>query len=249
MLALAAFFAGLVLTVGLSYAVSPQDYRDGFHVMASFYSETGGQLWALKKAQWPFTLPVLALLAIDGAFLMIVLRPLLRAAPGLFVAYLGAAAIVAGYTASGWPGDFFPRYFAPPLVISAIVFVALWLRFRDAVAPAFRWTVVGVALLGLGANVAFLAGSYAGKVSITSWRGTPLNNLAQDYAVAANLARAAHGIVFAFAPAWIYAPDIDYISAGLGKSEAVRLVAASNPGAEDRIVFPRDGMVYPPAPQ
>jgi hypothetical protein len=248
-MALAAFLIGLVLTVALSYAVSPEDFRDGFDVMADFYSRTGGQLWALEKAQRPFTLPVAALVVIDGVFLVIVLRPLLRAAPGLFVAYLGASAITIGYTVSGWQGDFFPRYFAPPLLILAIVFVALWLRFKDAISPAVGWTIVAAALFGLAANYGVLAGSYDSKVSITSWRGTPLAELEQDYALAASLARNGRRIVYAFTPAWIYSQDINYISAGLAKSDAIELVTDADPAFKDRIAYPPDKMVYPPPPQ
>ena len=140
-MAFAVFFIGLAVAVALSYAVSPADYRNGFGVMESFYSRTGGHLWALEPPQLPFTMPVVVLIAVDGLFLTVLLRKLLRTAPGLLLAYMGAAAITIGYIVSGWPGDFFPRYFTPPLIVSAIVFVALWLRFKDSIAPAVGWTL------------------------------------------------------------------------------------------------------------
>ena len=235
---IAVFLLGLVLAVALSYAIAPEDYRQGFYVMETFYGITGGHLWALEPAQWPFTLPVLALVVIDGVFVLIVLRPLLRTAPGLLLAYMAAGAITVGYTMSGWPADLFPRYFAPPLVISAIVFVALWLRFKDAISPAAGWAVVAAASIGLGANVATLAKSYDSKVSLTSLRGTPLADIAQQYDNDARLARDTGGIVFTFGGTWLYHPGISYITAGMGKDNAVQHMERLHPALKDKLVFP-----------
>ena len=237
-LAFGAFFVGLALAVALSYGISPKDYRDGFRVMATYYSMTGGRLWALEPPQWPFTLPVVALIVVDGAFLLAVLRRLVRTAPGLLLAYLGAAAITAGYTISGWPGDNFPRYFAPALIILAIVLVSLWRRFKDSIAPSTGWAVTAVAVIGLVANYHYLAGSYDSAVSVTEMPGTPLAKLAQDYAVAAKLARDTHGIVFTFPPTWVYYPGTNFISAALGKADAEAHIATFFPQFKDRLIFP-----------
>jgi hypothetical protein len=237
-LAFVAFFIGLALAVALSYGISPNDYRDGFRVMATYYSITGGQLWALEPPQWPFTLPVVALILVDGAFLAIFLRPLVHTAPGLLLGYLGATAIAVGFTISGWPGDNFPRYFAPPLLILAVVFVSLCLRFRDSIVPAAGWAVAAAALIGLAANYQYLSGRYESEVSVTEMPGTPLAQLAKDYATAAKLARDTHGIVFTFPPTWIYYQGTNFISAALGKSGAEDHMATFFPELKDRLVFP-----------
>jgi hypothetical protein len=247
--ACAAFLAGLALAVALSYAIAPDDYRQGFRVMADFYSMTGGQLWAIAPAQWPFTLPVLALILADGVFIVLVLRPLLRSAPGPLLAYLGGTAITAGYVISGWAGEGFPRYYAPPLIILGVVFVSLWLRFRNAIAPAAGWAVAAATVIGLGANYLYLSGIYDSKVSLTEMRGTPLSELAENYATAAKLARDSHGIVFAYTPTWIYYPGTSFISAGLGKQYAEDHMMAFFPQLKDRLVFPPDRMVEPYMPR
>lgn len=248
-LALVFFLIALATAVGLSYAVSPADYRNGFGIMESFYSRTGGHLWALEPPQLPFTLPVVVLVAVGGLFLTMVLRPVLRNAPGLLLAYLGAAAITIGYIASGWPGDFFPRYFTPPLVISAIVFVALWLRFKDRIAPALILTVVAGAVLGLSANAVFLARTYDSRVALTSFRGTPLAQLRQNAAAAAELGHDRHDVVFTFTPTWIYYQGINYISAGLQKFEAEEHIETSYPAYKGHLVYPPDRLLYPLPPQ
>jgi hypothetical protein len=248
-LALAAFFIALAVGVALSYAASPADYRNGFGVMESFYSRTGGHLWALEPPQLPFTLPVVALVAADGIFLALVLRPVLRTAPGLLLAYLGASAITVGYIVSGWPGDFFPRYFTPPLIISTIVFAALWLRFKDRIAPAIGWTVVAGAVLGLGTNYLFLSRTYDSKVALTSFRGTPLADLKRNAAAAAALWRDRRDIVFTFTPTWIYNQGINYISAGLQKFEAEEHIETSYPAYKGHIVYPPERLLYPQPPQ
>lgn len=236
--AFACFLIGVAAGVALSYAASPGDYRAGFDVMANIFESTGGELWALQASQWPFTAPVVALALIDGVFIVMVLRPLVRTAPGLLLAYLGAAAIVIGYGASGWRGDNFPRYFAPPLVILPLVFVALWLRFRSVIAPVIGWAVVAGALAGLTANWEFLAATHDSEVSLGDLRGAPLAQLEQNYAAAAKLARDTNGVVFTVTTTWIYHQDINFISAGLGKSGAAAYIAARFPAFENRLVFP-----------
>lgn len=236
----AVFLLGLTLAVAVSYAVAPLDYRQGFSVMEGFYGITGGQLWAIEPAQWPFTMPVLVLIVIDGLFLLIVLRPLIRSAPGLLLAYMAAGAIAVGYTISGWPADLFPRYFAPPLIICTIVFAALWLRFKDAIAPAAGWIVVVAAVLGLGANAATLVKYHDRKVSLTSLRGTPLADIVQNYAKDARLARDTGAIVFTFGGTWLYHPGISYITAGMGEANAEAHMARDHPALKDKLVFPPD---------
>jgi hypothetical protein len=235
-IAFGAFFIGLALAVALSYAISPADYRQGFAVMADFYAKTGGHLWALEKPQWPLTLPVAALILADGAFLAIALRPLLPEAPGLLLAYLGATAIAAGYTISGWPGDGFPRYFAPPLVMLPIVFVALWRRFKDRIAPALGWSVVVATLFGFGVSAVFLADSYNNKVSVAEFRGTPLATSERDIATAAELARNTHGIVITQTTTWIYHQNINFLWSS--KSWAENYIARHFPAFKDRLFVP-----------
>jgi hypothetical protein len=237
-LAFAAFLLGLAATVALSYAASPDDYRAGFNVMDNIISMTGGELWALQPPQWPFTVPVVALALIDGIFIATVLRALVRTAPGLLLAYLGAAAIVVGYSASGWHGDNFPRYFTPPLVIFPLVFVALWLRFQNIIAPAVGWAVVAGALVGFGASYEFLAASHDAKVSLGDLRGAPLAEIEKDYAAAARLGHDTNGVVFTVTTTWIYHQDINFISAGLGKNGAAEYIATHFPAFKDRLVFP-----------
>jgi hypothetical protein len=236
--AFALFLIGLTLAVALSYAVSPSDYRAGFNVMANILKMTGGELWALQPAQWPFTAPVVALALIDGAFIVVVLRPLVRTAPGLILAYLAALAIAIGYAASGWHGDNFPRYFAPPLVILPLVFAALWLRFREDISPPAGWGVVAAAAIGLWSNYQFLAASHDSQVSLGDLRGEPLAEIAHDYAAAAKLAHETNGVVFTVTTTWIYHQGMNFISTGLGKDGAAAYIAAHHPAFKDRLVFP-----------
>ncbi len=236
--AFAMFLIGLALAVALSYAISPDDYRAGFNVMANIFERTGGELWALQPTQWPFTVPVVALALVDGIFAMLVLRPLIRTAPGLLLAYLAAVGIVIGYAASGWHGDNFPRYFAPPFVILALVFAALWLRFKDVIAAPVGWSVVAVAVLGLWANYQFLAASHNSQLALGDLRGEPLAQIEQDYANAAKLAHDTNGVVFTVTTTWIYHQGINFISTGLGKDGAAEYIATHFPSFKNCLVFP-----------
>jgi uncharacterized membrane protein YhdT len=234
------FLIGLALAVALSYAISPDDYRAGFNVMTNIFERTGGELWALQSAQWPFSVPVVALVLVDGAFIMVVLRRLIRTAPGLLLAYMAAVAIVIGYAASGWHGDNFPRYFAPPFVILPLVFAALWLRFKDVVTPAAGWSVLAAAVIGLWANYQFLAASHDSQVALGDLRGEPLAQIERDYAAAAKLGHATNGVVFTVTTTWIYHQGINFISTGLGKDGAADYIATHFPAFRNRLVFPPD---------
>ena len=130
-------------------------------------SEISRMLKALAKEM---SVPVVALILVDGAFIMLVLRPLISTAPGLLLAYMAAVAITIGYAASGWHGDNFPRYFAPPFVILPLVFAALWLRFKDVITPPAGWSVLAAAVIGLWANYQFLAASHNSQVALGDLR-------------------------------------------------------------------------------
>lgn len=236
--AFAFFLIGLALAVALSYAVSPDDYRAGFNLMENIFHRTGGELWALQPAQWPFTVPVVVLALIDGIFVLAVVRPLVRTAPGLLLAYTAAVAITIGYAASGWHGDNFPRYFSPPLVILPLVFTALWWRFEDVIPTAARWSLVAAAVIGLWANYEFLAAGHKSQVALGDLRGEPLAQIEQGYAAAAKLGHDTNGVVFTVTTTWIYHQDINFISAGLGKDRAAEYIAAHFPAFKDRLVFP-----------
>ena len=236
--AFAVFLVGLALAAALSYAVSPSDYRAGFAVMTNIFERTGGELWALQPAQWPFTVPVVTLALIDGVFIVVVSRQLIRTAPGLLLAYLAAIAIGIGYAVSGWHGDNFPRYFAPPFVMLALVFVALWLRFGDLLSPRAGWVAVALVVIGLAANYHFLAASHDNQVALGDLRGEPLLKIEQDYAAAAKLARDTDGVVFTVTTTWIYHQGINFISTGLGKDGAAEYIAAHFPAFKNRLVFP-----------
>jgi len=236
--AFATFLLGVALAVAFSYAISPDDYRAGFNVMTNIFERTGGELWALQPAQWPFTVPVIALVLVDGIFMLLVLRPVIGTAPGLLLAYMAAAAITIGYAVSGWHGDNFPRYFAPPFVILPLVFAGLWLRFKDVITAPVGWGIVAVAVIGLGANYQFLAASHHGQVALGDLRGEPLAQIEQDYAAAAKLAHDANGVVFTVTTTWIYHQDINFISTGLGRDGAAQYLATHFPAFKDRLVFP-----------
>ena len=145
-------------------------------------------------------------------------------------------AIAVGYAISGWTGDNFPRYFAPPLVMLPIVFVALWRQSKNRITPAIGWSVVAASLLGLFASAVSLADSYENKVSIAEFRGRPLAKSERAIATAAELARDTGGIVLTQTTTWIYHQNINFLWAT--KSLAERDVAANFPAFKDRIVVP-----------
>lgn len=117
-----------------------------------------------------------------------------------------------------------------------IVFVALWRRFKDRIAPAIGWSVVAASLFGLCANAVSLADSDSNKVSIAEFRGRLLAKSERTIATAAKLAHATGGIVLTQTTTWIYHQNINFLWAT--KAWAKSDLAAHFPTLKIRIVVP-----------
>lgn len=121
--ALAGLAAGTLLSIALDWA----NYRDGFLLMFKFGMGTP-QPWSTTFAmRLPWIWPLFPMAAL-AAWLF--LSSPANAAHRLLFFY--GVALSAGYLATNWTSDFFPRYFAPPL-FALCCYVAL-----ACASPGFR---------------------------------------------------------------------------------------------------------------
>ena len=220
------FVAGLAVGVGVSVAASPADYMSSFNVMGRVYALPSSRL-ALLQRQLPYTAPVLLLGLLAAALAASSLRAVVSARPGTVVLTAGGIAIAAGFAASGWGGDGFPRYYAPALIALAYAIVAL---IRPEAWPRLvRYGALAALVAGTVWNAAWLYDSRVRDVSITSSPGTDLGALRAQLARSAARAKAEKGVVLEHASIWLYFPDVDFISRDMGPEGGRGFVAYKAP--------------------
>jgi hypothetical protein len=229
------FVVGIAAGVAVSFAASPADYMASFDVMKRVYAVPSDRL-ALLRRQLPYTAPVLVLGVLAAGLIASSLRRAVAERPGAVILAAGGIGIAAGFAASGWGGDGFPRYHAPALVALAYAIVAL---LRGAAWPRLaRRLAAGIFAAGVLANAHWLYDSRARDVSITSGPGTDLAALRAQLAGSAAFARAERRIVLEHASLWLYYPDVDFIGRDMGPDGARQFLAANYPHLKDRPIVP-----------
>ena len=224
-----ALLAGVAAGAAASFAISPADYSAAFEVM----QRVGGTAEPLALA-WRdriYVAPVLALLVPCG-LLTLARRRLVATHPGIAIVILAAAAMFSGFLLGAWPGDGFPRYYAPALVLAACALTALLDGWPD------RWRAGAAATLialGLVANAAHLVPAYRKGRTITSGPGISLAAIERDYAAAAARAAEAREIALQYPAFWFYYPRLDFLPRDLGVAGALSLLRERHPAAADRL--------------
>ena len=229
------FVAGVMAGVGISLAVSTADYMASFNVMERVYAMPNSRLDLLRR-QLVYTAPVLVLGLLAAGLIAYHLRRAASERPGTVVLTAGGIGIAAGFAASGWGGDGFPRHFAPALIVLAYAVVALM---RTGLFPhAVRRLAAGAFAAGLAVNAVWLHDAWERGVSITSAPGTDLAALRAQLARSAARAKAERAIVLEHASIWLYHPDVDFIGRDMGAVGARQFMLANHPHLADRLIMP-----------
>jgi hypothetical protein len=230
------FVAGLAAGVGISLAVSTADYISSFHVMKRVYALPGDHI-ALLWRQVPWTAPVLLLGLLAAGLIVASLRRIASERPGTVILAAGGTGIAAGFAASGFGGDGFPRYYAPALIALTYAVVAL---VRGAAWPrSVRRLATGAFAAGILANAWWLCDNRLRDVSITSSPGTHLGTLRAQLARSAERVRAERAIVVEHSSFWLYFPDADFIGRDMGAEGARQFLLANHPHLADRLIMPQ----------
>jgi len=240
----APFYLPLVFVVGLaagsavSYLASPPDYLAGLRLMHGIGRTSDGSFLAVRQ-QGILLAPALLLAAIAGVSCVLRRRSLLTEASGTLILTLGGILVIAGFAASNWWGDGFPRYYAPATV--ALAFVVADLAGRASWSSLGRIAAGALVLVGLWFNAHFAHARVTQGASITSYPGAGLKALREQMAFSAELARAENAIMFENASIWIYYPDVNFVGRDLGlegPGGAKALLAARNPADVARLRVP-----------
>lgn len=229
------FIVGLATGSGISYLASPDDYLAGIDLMQRLTAGANGSFETARQ-QWPLLTPVLIAAAAAVAFCPFRARRLLAEASGTLILTLGGIGVIAGFAISNWPGDGFPRYYAPALVVLAYSVVDL--------AGRSRWSAIGrlvaalLILVGVWPNAEFARKRLEHEASITSLPGMSLRAARAQMAESANWARDFHAIPLEHSSFSVYYPDLNFVSRDLGVDIAKELLAERNPADIARLRVP-----------
>jgi hypothetical protein len=212
-----AIAAGLVIGGGLSFALSPSEYLSGFSVQRRV---TGVQSPLVLMARDRLHIGSAATLLVILA-LMIVrnMRRLLVERPGLIVVFGAAATLFAGSFSTGWPGDGFPRYYAPVLSLAAVALVSICALPDKANLRSLRVVQLCTALAllaGVAFNCKVLLQAWHEQLSITSNFGVSLAEIRDEYQQIASDSHVREFLPRTHAGIWMSYPNLSFLSRDMG---------------------------------
>lgn len=218
------FAAGLALGVLTSIMVSPSDYWDGISTMTRVYGSSRRFDGIVRQIR--FIWPVLLMAAIVSLALLSQLRHYVEDRPAIVLIVGGSLGIVLGFAVSGWSGDGFPRYYAPPLIGLAYAFAAMD---RPTLSKRFSMAVGAIALVVFAVDLMSLVKAHHAGVSISSMPDANTAGLMQTMQKDAERSRANHVIVLEQAGAWLYQPAMEFITFDMGAPGAVLVLRKQRP--------------------
>lgn len=222
----APLLAGMALSAMLSYWLSPTEYVSGFAVQQRLTGVTSPV--ALAKRDVIHIVSSGVLLLPLFALLIPKLMSTLRDRPGLVVVTVAAFVLWAGALSTGWPGDGFPRYYAPVFIMAATALVSLpWPpRLQLPLGVVFLIGIVWAALIHLEAWRA--GGSVFNPARSVATIGAGYDDTARRSSQAQTLPLAHSGI-------WLYYPEMSFIGADLGKEGAKAFIDQNFPSWSSRL--------------
>jgi hypothetical protein len=221
---LSTLLIGLLIGIGLSVAISPSDYLSGFSLMSNIEKGNHSSLALVKNYQ--DALFPLGGLFISGILLTIVnlYRPL-SATPLLpLIYFIFAANIALGFISSGWIGDGFPRYYAPPILLMALYLIFLLPQTTNKLGVLFVISAIIILVILSYNNLKSLEIYRKNSISITvpgdtNWIKSDLDKAAKAYLLDPNTVSISHSSVY------YYFPAVNFISRDLGDENiAISLV-------------------------
>lgn len=227
---------GLVIGVVVSITLSPLDYFSGFHLMNSVEKRHYSSL-ALLKNYREILIP-LGGLFITGVIFTIASFYNKNSARFFLplVYFIFAINIALGFIWSGWLGDGFPRYYAPPTMLATIYLIALLPlvanKIRDSISVA---SILFLAFLIFG-NAKALVIYYKNSISITvpgdtNWIQSDLKRAYITSNEDPNAVSMTHSSVY------FYFPSTNFISRDLGDENNAKTLIR-NYGTQNSFLAP-----------
>lgn len=221
-----AFLAGLSVGTFVAIALSPTEYFLTFTTMKRVYGSDSSAVAAIGRAI-TYVWPLWILGSIATATSIYNLNYLSANRPDILLILGGSLAITAGFSVSGWSGDGFPRYFISAQIGFTICLVEISLT--NLVSRWFTRACAVLSIAGIYLSTAHLHQRYADDVSITSLPGYSLKRMLSEIETSAKRSRETGQIVMEQSALWFYHPEVDFISADMGRAEAIRYLIKHKP--------------------
>jgi hypothetical protein len=203
---------GLGAGVIISLIVSYEDYLNGFTVMKRVTGTVSPLVLAMNYS-W-YLIPTAILLVLGAVIVLAHLDYFVSKKPGTVLVLLAGGAILAGFALSGWPGDGFPRYYAPALVLVVYALVGI-VQAVDLPSRGKQLAVVAL-VFGVAVNAYYLSSAAQREVSITSAPGLDLRYLREQYRETAQHAADGSILPLEHAGFWLYYPNVPFFSRDMG---------------------------------
>ena len=221
---------GIISGITFSLAMSTPDFLNGFQVMRRVAGTVNPMILAYQFSA--YLVPAILLIGASLALSIMRLRSVLSIRPSVMVLVLAGGMILAGFSLSGWPGDGFPRYYSPAVILAVYSLIYL---VNYNVLPQWIRAVGAVACIGgILWNASFLAMKHMEDISITSSPGVNLTALRQHYRET-NSHTLNEGVVLLEGTGfWLYYPNTNFVSEDLGEAYSLNWLRHYRPDLVDR---------------
>jgi hypothetical protein len=206
---------GLVIGVVVSIALSPSDYFSGFHLMNSVEKRHYSSL-ALLKNYREILMPLGGLIITGTIFTIASLYQKNYAQSFLpLIYFIFAINIALGFIWSGWLGDGFPRYYAPPTLLATLYIIVLFPLVLNKIKNSITVVLVLFLAFLIFGNTKALTIYYKNSISITvpgdtNWIQSDLKRAYTTSNKDPNAVSMTHSSVY------FYFPSTNFISRDLG---------------------------------
>lgn len=218
---------GIFFGVLISWILSPNDYMAWFDVARRTNKSFNALDSFIANLNYIYPVVILGFLAFTVQLQSFIKKSVSQTSLVLFLAGL---LIFMAYMGNGWPGDGFPRYYIPPLVLffaSLLCSDFLSALQRGVTLKQLYWVTILFTLI----NVTSLANSYINFTSITSSPGKPLQlHLEKIHLINSESKTSPNAVYFYDSSLAYYYPDISFMGSDLGWDSAKELTEKNYPG-------------------
>lgn len=212
---------GLLIGVTVSIVLSPSDYFSGLHLMNSVEKRHYSSLALLKNYQ-EILMPLGGLLITGIIFTIASFYNKNSARSFLPLVYFTFAINIAlGFIWSGWLGDGFPRYYAPPTMLATLYLIALLPLVANKIGSSI--SIVSILFLSflIFGNAKALAIYYKNSISITVPGDTNWiqSDLKRAYKISSENPNA---VLMTHSSVYFYFPSTNFISRDLGDENSAK---------------------------
>ncbi len=213
-----ALMVGVLAGCAVSWWSDPANFVGGFAVIERFGRPSTGAWKHVFSMRWTWIWPVAALTTIASGIVAYARTGVLSGSLLRLTALLWGLTLFAGFFATSWSGDGFPRYFCPVAIV-ILSFLIDALRFLRLPTLA-QVALTGLLLAGTVKNERVLRDSFRRGISISSLPGIDMSRVTTRYLDEYERFARNHEAAITDAAYGYYFPNADFAVQSMGVEEA-----------------------------